>query len=151
VLTDTLRAALRESDARCAGFNGVMYSVLEDPTLASSNNLASLSLEKLILFSALCGCGVDMAPIPSTTYVEDVSAIILDVAALAVRLAKPLGVRVVPIPNRQINEYVSFNQDFLCDSRVMNPGISDSALFFTSSAVWQYLDAPSPAGDKTPG
>lgn len=142
VLTDTLRAALRESNARCAGFNGVMYSVLEDPKLASSNNLASLSMEKLLLFSSLCGCGIDMVPIPATTYVEEVAAIVLDVAALAVRLAKPLGVRLVAIPNKQINEVVNFNLDFLCDGRVMNPGISDSVLCQNDNALWQYLNQP---------
>lgn len=138
ILTDTLRSALRETSARCAGFNGVMYSVLEDPRLASANNLATLSIEKLLLFSAVCGCGIDMVPIPATTYVEDVAAIALDAAALAVRLGKPLGVRFVPIPHKQVNEYVSFNLDFLCDSRVMNAAASDSTLSH-ADRVWQYL------------
>ena len=140
ILTDTLKAVLKETNTRCAGFNGVMYSVLEDPKLASSNNLTNLTLDKLALFSTLCGCGIDMVPIPATTYVEDVAAIILDVAALAVRLAKPLGVRMVPIPNKMINEYASFNLDFLCDSRVMNPGLSDSTISLNNTSSWKYLN-----------
>ncbi len=143
VLTDTLKAVLKESGARCAGFNGVMYSVLEDPKLVSSNNLSQLSLEKLMLFSTLCGCGIDMVPIPATTYLEDVTSMVLDVAALAIRLGKPLGVRFVPVPNKQVNEYVSFNLDFLCDSRVMNPGISDSMLRHDENEPWRYLSSPS--------
>lgn len=140
ILTDTLKKVLKDTGVRCAGFNGVMYSVLEDPKLASSNNLTNLSLEKLALFSTLCGCGIDMAPIPGTTYVEDVAAIILDVAAMSVRLSKPLGVRLVPIPNKLINEYASFNLDFLCDSRVMNIGISDSNLTLSKTKSWEYLN-----------
>jgi uncharacterized protein (UPF0210 family) len=140
ILTDTLKAALKEANARCVGFNGVMYSVLEDKKLASSNNQAKLGLDKLTLFSTLCGCGIDMAPIPATAYIEDVAAIILDVAALAVRLSKPLGVRMIPIPNKMLNEFTSFNLDFLCDSRVMDSGVSDTTISRKNTELWHYLN-----------
>lgn len=140
ILTDTLKSVLQETNVRCIGFNGVMYSVLEDTKLASSNNLTNLTIEKLALFSTLCGCGIDMVPIPGITYVEDIAAIILDISSLAVRLKKPLGVRLIPVSNKLINEYAVFNQDFLCDSRVMNVGISDTSLTLSSTQFWQYLN-----------
>lgn len=140
ILTDALKAALLESKARCSGFNGVMYSVLEDNTLASSNNLTALSIEKLALFSTLCGCGIDMVPIAGSVYEESITSIILDISALAVRLKKPLGVRVVPIPNKIINEYATFNLDFLCDSRVMNTGVIDKAINTVNFNHWVYLN-----------
>lgn len=137
VLTDALKQAAQRAGARTVGFNGVMYSVLEDNGLTEANNLRALSLEKLAALSTVCGCGIDMVPVPSTMFGEDLSALILDIAALAVRLRKPLGVRLLPIPNRAVNEYTQLNLDFLCDSRVMDPGISASKPLLCEP-VWRY-------------
>lgn len=137
VLTDALKLAAQRAGARMAGFNGVMYSVLEDNGLTNANNLRALSLEKLALFSTVCGCGIDMVPVPGTMFTEDVTGLILDIATLAVRLRKPLGVRLLPIPNRVVNEYTQLNLDFLCDSRVMDPGISASKPMLFDP-VWRY-------------
>lgn len=137
VLTDALKLAAKQAGARTVGFNGVMYSVLEDNGLTEANNLRALSLEKLAALSTVCGCGIDMAPVPGTMFGEDLSALILDIAALAVRLSKPLGVRLLPIPNKAVNEYTQLNLDFLCDSRVMDPGISASKPIL-HEPVWRY-------------
>ncbi len=137
VLTDALKLAAQRAGARMAGFNGVMYSVLEDNGLTNANNLRALSLEKLAVFSTVCGCGIDMVPVPATMFAEDVTGLILDIATLAVRLRKPLGVRLLPIPNRAVNEYTQLNLDFLCDSRVMDPGISASKPML-HDPVWRY-------------
>ena len=143
VLTDTLKLAARDANARTAGFNGVMYSVLEDNGLADANNLRSISLAKLALFSTVCGCGIDMVPVPATMFAEDAAALILDIAALAVRLRKPLGVRLLPIPNRAVNEFTQLNLDFLCDSRVMDPGIS-ATKSLPAGPVWRYRTTNEP-------
>lgn len=119
ILTDVLRSALRASGAKSTGFNGVMFSVLEDEVLASINNLRGISLDTLIAAASVCGCGVDMVPVGGNAFQEDIAAVILDVAALSSTLAKPLGVRMLPIPGREVNEFTQFNLDFLCDSRVM--------------------------------
>lgn len=137
VLTDAIKLAAKRGRARLAGFNGVMFSVLEDNGLTNANNLRALSLEKLALFSTVCGCGIDMVPVPSTMFSEDISGLILDISALAVRLKKPLGVRLLPIPNKAVNEYTQLNLDFLCDSRVMDPGISASKPSLWDD-VWRY-------------
>lgn len=148
VLTDALKRAGERAGIRPAGFNGVMYSVLEDDGLTDANNLRALSLEKLALLSTVCGCGIDMAPVPGTMFAEDLSALVLDIAALATRLRKPLGVRVLPIPNRAVNEYTQLNLDFLCDSRVMDPGISMSRPIL-SDPLWRYGGARE-QGDSSP-
>ena len=126
VLTDAVKSALHDCDARCVGFNGVMYSVMEDDFLAQANSMRALSIEKLALFSSVCACGIDMVPISSHMFAEDVAHLILDVASLAVRLKKPLGVRLLPIPRAAVNEYTQMNLDFICDSRVMDTGVSGS-------------------------
>jgi uncharacterized protein len=137
VLTEAIKTAAARACARKVGFNGVMYSVLEDEGMANANNLRALSLEKLALLSTVCGCGIDMVPVPSTMYAEDLTGLVLDIATLAVRLKKPLGVRVLPIPNRAVNEYTALNLDFLCDSRVMDPGLSASKPML-ADPIWRY-------------
>lgn len=149
VLTEALKTAALRAGAKTVGFNGVMYSVLEDNGLTGANNLRSLSLEKLALMSTVCGCGIDMVPVPATMFAEDLAALMLDIATLAVRLRKPLGVRVLPIPNKAVNEYTELNLDFLCDSRVMDPGISASKPML-HDPVWRYAAdrASEPAAAK---
>lgn len=137
VLTDALKKAGNDSSAALTGFNGVMYSVMEDEDLATANNLRSISLAHLTSLATLCGCGIDMVPVPSSMYTEDVTGLILDIAALAVRLSKPLGVRILPIPHKAVNEFSQMNLDFLCDSRVMDPGVSGTREFL-STPVWSY-------------
>jgi uncharacterized protein (UPF0210 family) len=148
VLSDALKLAATRSGARTVGFNGVMYSVLEDNGLTDANNLRALSLEKLALLSTVCGCGIDMAPVPATMFAEDVTALVLDIATLAVRLRKPLGVRLLPIPHKAVNEYTQLNLDFLCDSRVMDPGISTSRPVL-SEPLWRYGAAREAGSDKS--
>jgi len=138
LLTDAIRSAIARSQALVTGFNGVMYSILEDDYLAQANNCRKITINSLSAYSTLCGCGLDMIPIPGTTFHEDIAAVILDTAALAVRLKKPLGVRLLPIPNKAVNEFTEFNLDFLCDSRVMEIDTGGSTLY-SNEPVWQYF------------
>lgn len=137
ILTDALKKAGKYSKARTIGFNGVMFSVLEDNGMANANNLKALTLEKLALLSTVCGCGIDMAPVPMSMFQEDISSLILDISTLAVKLNKPLGVRILPIPNKSVNEYTQLNLDFLCDSRVMDSGVSASKPMLFGK-TWSY-------------
>lgn len=127
LLTDALRAALQESGAKAVGFNGVMFSLLEDDHLARANSMRGLSLHGLISLAAVCGCGIDMVPLSGLVFQEEIAALMLDIAAMSTTLRKPLGVRVLPIPGRGVNEFTQFNLDFLCDSRIMDVGAVERA------------------------
>jgi uncharacterized protein (UPF0210 family) len=127
-LTDALRAAIATSNARSVGFNGVMYSILEDPALAASNNKRRINIDALLSLSTVCACGLDMVPIPGLSFPEEISAVMLDVAGLSCALDKPLGARLLPIPNSQVNELTKLNLDFLCDSRVLGLTSNDRRL-----------------------
>lgn len=122
ILTDILKTALDRSGVRLAGFNGVMYSVMEDEGLAAANNARHLTLEKLMNFSTVCGCGIDMVPLAGGVFPEEIANILLDTATLALRLNKPLGVRVLPIPMKVSNELTDFNHDFLVNTRIFSAG-----------------------------
>ena len=117
-LTDTIHAIIKQSGIKSVGFNGVMYSLIEDTNLCKCNNQNILSIDSLISYSSVCGCGLDMVPIPGSTFNEEISSIILDVAGLSTTLSKPLGIRLLPIPEKSDGERTEFNMDFLCNTRV---------------------------------
>lgn len=117
-LTDILKELIRRSEIRTVGFNGVMLSLLEDEFMGRRNNYSLYSIDSLILYSTVCGCGVDMVPIPGDTFEEEIAAMILDVATASTVLQKPLGVRVLPIPTKGENEFTAFNMDFLFNTRI---------------------------------
>jgi uncharacterized protein len=127
-LTDALRASVAASKARTVGFNGVMYSILEDPALAVANNKRRISLDTLLALSTVCACGLDMVPIPGLSFPEEIGAVMLDVGALSCALDKPLGARLLPIPSAHVNELTKLNLDFLCDSRVLGLTANDRRL-----------------------
>lgn len=119
LLTDVLKTAIKKSGVRAVGFNGVMFSPLEDIKLAEANNQRHLSVEKLMLYSAVCGCGIDMVPVPGDILADELTFLSMDVAALSTILRKPLGIRVLPIPMKAANELTNFNHDFLTNTRIM--------------------------------
>ncbi|HEY5983473.1 MAG TPA: DUF711 family protein [Anaerolineales bacterium] len=102
-----------------AGFSGLMLPVLEDATLAQRAAEGSLTVKDLLLFSAVCGTGLDTVPLPGDTTVDQLAAVLLDVAALAVRLQKPLTARLMPVPGRKAGEPTGFDFDYFSNSRVM--------------------------------
>jgi uncharacterized protein len=59
-----------------------------------------------------------MVPIPGDVFEEEIASLIVDVAGLSTALKKPLGVRLLPIPMRQENEFTDFSHDFLFNSRI---------------------------------
>jgi uncharacterized protein len=103
-----------------AGFNGLFLSVLEDFTLACCAAQGTLSVKDLLLFSAVCGTGLDTIPLPGDTTVDQLYAVLLDLAALAQRLDKPLAGRLMPIPGKLAGEPTGFDFAFFSNSRIMS-------------------------------
>lgn len=103
-----------------AGFNGLMLPVLEDYILAKRLSEGKLSLKDLLLYSAVCGTGLDTVPLPGDTSQEQLAAVLLDVAALALRLDKPLTARLMPLPGKAAGDPTHFDFGFFVDSRVLS-------------------------------
>jgi uncharacterized protein (UPF0210 family) len=114
-LTDTLdRVSFKRT-----GFNGLMLPLLEDSTLAARGADGSLTLTDLLLYSAVCGTGLDTLPLPGDTSVEQIQAILLDLAALALRLNKPLTARLMPIPGKKAGDPTEFGFEYFANSKVL--------------------------------
>ncbi|HEY60140.1 MAG TPA: DUF711 family protein [Anaerolineae bacterium] len=103
-----------------AGFNGLMLPMLEDSTLAARAAEGTLGIYDLLQYSAVCGTGLDTIPLPGAITPEELTPLLLDIAALALRLDKPLTARLMPIPGKQAGEPTDFNFDFFANSKVIN-------------------------------
>ncbi len=115
-----LASLLDQGTWQRAGFNGLMLPVLEDYTLAQRAANGVLTIKDLLLYSAVCGTGLDTIPLAGDTSSEALSAILLDLGALAVRLNKPLTARLMPIPGKQVGDRTEFEFEFFANSRVMD-------------------------------
>jgi uncharacterized protein (UPF0210 family) len=103
---------------RC-GFSGLMLPVLEDATLARRAADGILTVNDLLLYSAVCGAGLDTVPLAGDVPEDVLAGILLDLAALAVRLDKPLTARLMPLPGLSVGDPVTFDFPYFADSRVM--------------------------------
>jgi hypothetical protein len=101
------------------GFNGLMLPVLEDAVLAQRAAQGTLTVQDLLLYSAVCGTGLDTVPLPGEASAEELGAVLLDLAALALRLDKPLTARLMPVPGRQAGDPTDFDFAFFANSHVL--------------------------------
>lgn len=113
-----LTSTLDQAQFKRTGFNGLMLPVLEDIGLANSATDGNLSLRDLLLFSSVCGAGLDVIPLPGETTAEELTPILLDLAALSLRLNKALTARLMPIPGKKPGEMTAFDFAFFANSRI---------------------------------
>ena len=128
-LTDCLN---RASFPR-TGFSGLMLPVLEDATLAARSS--SYTLDSLLLYSTVCGTGLDTIPLSGDTTSDTVAAILLDLATLAVKLNKPLTARLMPIPGMKAGDVTRFNFEYFANAHVMDASATALKIFETDDRV----------------
>jgi uncharacterized protein (UPF0210 family) len=114
-----LTEAIDRANFPRTGFSGLMMPVLEDATLAKRAADGTLTIKDLLLYSAVCGTGLDTIPLPGDTTVDQIVPLLLDLSALALRLDKPLTARLMPVPNKKAGEPTSFDFGFFANSKVM--------------------------------
>ena len=102
-----------------AGFNGIMLPVLEDTVLAGGAVADMLTINKLLLYSTVCGTGLDTVPLAGSVTKDQLYAVLLDLAVLAQRLDKPLTARLMPIPGKEAGDQTEFDFEFFANSKIM--------------------------------
>jgi uncharacterized protein (UPF0210 family) len=127
-----LASTLDQADFPRVGFSGLLFPQLEDSILALRATEGVLTVKDLLMYSAVCGTGLDTIPLPGDTSAEELSPLLLDLASLALRLDKPLTARLMPVPGKQAGELTSFDFDFFANSKVMP---------LASSKLKTFLDA----------
>ena len=97
-----------------------MQPILEDSVLARRAAEGTLTIKDALLYSAVCGTGLDTIPLPGDTTSEELTPLLLDLCALALRLDKPLTARLMPIPGKESGDETNFDFAFFAPSRVMS-------------------------------
>lgn len=115
-----IKQAIREADFPRCGFSGVMLPVLEDATMARRSMEETFTLDSLLLYSTVCGTGLDTIPLPGDVTVDELSAILLDVATLSLVADKPLTARLMPIPGKKAGDLTTFDFPYFANARIMD-------------------------------
>ncbi len=113
-----LTAALKSTGLPICGYNGIMLPVLEDTVLGQRWGEGLLHVQQLLLYSAVCGTGLDTIPLAGDTPIESIARLLLDVATLASRLHKPLSARLFPVPGKYAGEKTMFNSPYLTNTLI---------------------------------
>ncbi len=114
-----LTEAVDRADFPHTGFSGFMQPVLEDSVLAQRAAEGTLTIKDALLYSAVCGTGLDTVPLPGDTTAEQIAPLLLDLSALAMRLDKPLTARLMPVPNKKAGDATTFDFGFFANSKIM--------------------------------
>jgi uncharacterized protein (UPF0210 family) len=115
-----LTEAIDRADFPHTGFSGFMQPILEDSVLAKRAAEGTLTIKDALLYSAVCGTGLDTVPLPGDTTAEQIAPLLLDLSALAMRLDKPLTARLMPVPGKQAGDSTNFDFGFFSNSKVMS-------------------------------
>jgi uncharacterized protein (UPF0210 family) len=114
-----LADCLDRAQFKRTGFCGLFLPVLEDEVLAKRAAAGEISLTDLLLYSTMCGTGLDTIPLPGSTEAEAIAPLLFDLAALALRHDKPLTARLMPLPGKDVGDEVHFDFPYFADSAVM--------------------------------
>ena len=115
ILTEAIDCA----DFLHTGFSGFMQPILEDSVLAQRAAEGALTVKDVLLYSAVCGTGLDTIALPGDTSPQQLVPLLLDLCALALRLDKPLTARLMPIPDKKAGDETNFDFSFFAPSKVM--------------------------------
>jgi uncharacterized protein len=112
----TITSALRDISVKKVGYSGVMMPVMEDTRLAQLWGEGALSIDQLLAYSAVCGTGLDTIPLPGAVTTQQLERIIGDVAALSVKLSKPLSARLMPVAGAKPGDQTTFDDPNLVNT-----------------------------------
>jgi uncharacterized protein (UPF0210 family) len=115
----SITAALKGTSLRTCGYCGLLLPALADAVISKRLAESRLTLDALLLYSAVCGSGLDSIPIPGDTPPERIARLLLDLGSLAARLRKPLSAKLLPIVDKQAGEMTTFSSPYLVNAPIM--------------------------------
>ena len=113
-----ITSALKNTGLPGCGYCGLMLPVLEDGALGRRWEAGYVNAHQLLLYSAVCGTGLDTLPLSGDVSAEEVAHLLLDVGTLALRLNKPLSARLFPVPGKRSGDRTSFTSPYLTNTLV---------------------------------
>ncbi|MHA2283771.1 MAG: DUF711 family protein, partial [Promethearchaeota archaeon] len=138
-----IRNSIPTNKEKVIGFSGFFQPVLEDYTLSKRLSEDKFNLDSLLLYSTMCGAGLDVIPLPGDVTEQELFYILLDICTLSVRLNKPLTCRLMPIPGRSAGDTVEFDFEYFAPSKVINfrrlTGENKNDLFHRNEKFLKFL------------
>jgi uncharacterized protein len=110
--------ALKAIPVKQAGYSGLMLPILEDSVLSRRWSEGRLSIDALLSYSAVCGTGLDVIPLPGDITSEQLEKILGDVASLSVKWHKPLSARLLPVAGKKAGDQTEFDDPFLVNAKI---------------------------------
>jgi hypothetical protein len=95
-----------------------MLPILEDSVLSQRWTEGRLSLDEMLAYSAVCGTGLDVIPLPGDVSGDQLAAILGDVASLSVKWHKPLSARLLPVAGKKAGDQTEFDDPFLVNAKI---------------------------------
>jgi hypothetical protein len=118
-ISGMITRVLKSLDVKKCGYSGLMLPILEDFGLAARCSEGLLSTDSILLYSAVCGTGLDCIPLPGNISEDKIYSILLDMATLSLKLDKPLSARLLPVPNKEAGETTCFNSPYLVNCKIL--------------------------------
>jgi len=115
-----IKNAIPIDKEKVIGFSGFFQPVLEDFTLSKRLSEDKFNLDSLLLYSTMCGAGLDVVPLPGDITEKELFYILLDLCTLSVRLNKPLTARLMPIPGKKEGDDVEFDFEYFAPSKIIS-------------------------------
>ena len=131
MLNDAVKKGGAFASSSVGGLSGAFIPITEDHVLSKAMADGTLTLEKLEAMTAVCSVGLDMVLLPGDTAPETLAGIIMDEAAIGMASRKTTGVRVIPVPDAKIGDFVDFGGLF-GSGRVTAPACADGAAAFVN-------------------
>lgn len=121
-ITAAVKRIQREGKIKVIGYNGLMLPVMEDLTLSARANEEPpcYSLRDLMVFSTICGVGLDTVPIPGDSDPETLAWIYMELGTLSFRLKKPLSCRLLPMAGLTAGQLTTIESPYLCNTKVFS-------------------------------
>lgn len=113
-------AISQDRPIKLTGYSGLMLPVMEDVVLAQRAAEGRFGVRDLLMFSSVCGVGIDTVPVPGNSSPEALAGVYMETAALAFRLNKPLSCRVLPQQGKLAGDLTDVVSPYLCNTTVFS-------------------------------
>ncbi len=118
MIASMITGVLKRLRIKQCGYSGLMFPILEDYGLAKRWSERYYNVDTLLSYSAICGTGLDCIPLPGDITKDKICSILLDVAALSLKLNKPLSARLLPAPNKSAGQTTGFRSPYLVNCQL---------------------------------
>jgi uncharacterized protein (UPF0210 family) len=108
VLNDAVKKGGAMASSYVGGLSGAFIPVSEDQGFIDAASEGAITFDKLEAMTSVCSVGLDMIAIPGATSAAVISGIIADQAAIGMINKKTSAVRVIPVPGKDVGDWVEF-------------------------------------------